>query len=578
MENSKLAVKNILERPTNPKSPIGIELPDIRSFDDKPLEFSIKPGLVTVLICDDEIMTEGILLSAAGIPHIPEDNIKVQQVNRHYCLYIPSDPKDFLEKYGYSEDLPIGELYYSVAGIYTIEARMREIEESMTSGDFNDEMMDEYGALQSIYERLRGYDKEAWAFEIITRLGLTEDEFTLSTPVKNASSGQKAKILLGMGIFANPTMLILDNVFPHLDTNSKNWLAELLKNTQSGVLMAAYEDETEFLDRVVKTSVFIEYGFGYAIDTSVSAARNTLDQIYAQEAQSAKVFQVGLERREAITAERKNNPKFRRSKNAMQVLMQRQRRSERERERLENMSGYVRIVAIGNPPKEQFFVPSKPSSATPLRIKSPKIMYGKKTGFDMPNLDLEVKRKDRIAILGPNGSGKSTLSRSIYAAFTNPDFQIAAGEIKPGSDVVVGYFSPDMLYEGPIRRERRKVLDYVVDTLGAGESMRNRARAILSYWGFSKDEMEELQVARLGRRAKTQLIMAILMLQEPNLLIIDEPTADLPDDMVERLLSALEGYQGTVITISHEPSFVDAIGPNKILDLNQRKLIEVTEA
>lgn len=573
-----LTIEEVLERPLTPKSNIHIELSDIKSFNEAPLEIMIKPGKVTVLLCDDEILTEGILLSAAGIDHKAEDVIKIQNTGKHYCLYIPSDPTDFLERYGYSETLSIGELYFSISGLYLIEERMQELEEAMSNPDFTEEMMNEYGELQTLYANLRGYDKEAWAFEIITRLGLAEDGFTINTPVNQASTGQKSKILLGMGIFANPTVLVLDNVFPHLDTNSKDWLAEHLRTSDRGVILAAYEEETPFLDKVADSTVFVEYGFGYSIDGNVSTSRSNLEQLYAQQAQEAKVFRTDLERREAVVHERKNNPKFRRSKNAMQVVMAQYRRTQREREELLSMTGHIREQAMGRPPKDQYFRAQTPSSNSVLKVIAPRIMYGNKTGFSMPKLQLDIKRGDKIAILGPNGSGKSTLSRTLVAAASGQNPNLAEGDIKVGTDLNVGYFSPDLLYEGTIRRERRKILDFVVEQDGIGESSRNRARGILAFWGFSKDEMEHLQVARLGRRAKTQLSMAILMLLNPNLLVLDEPTADLPDTMVERLLDSLSDYNGTLITISHEPSFIEAVYPNKILDLNLGKVILADEA
>jgi ATPase subunit of ABC transporter with duplicated ATPase domains len=144
----------------------------------------------------------------------------------------------------------------------------------------------------------------------------------------------------------------------------------------------------------------------------------------------------------------------------------------------------------------------------------------------------------------------------------------------PGTNVSVGYFSPDALFDSDVRRSHQRVLDFVNNQDGLeGEVNRNRARGVLTYWGFEKDEMEELQVGRLGRSAKTQLLLAIIMLRGPNLLVLDEPTADLPDKMVNRLLDAIRGYRGTIVAISHEQSFLENLSPNKILDLNEQKLI-----
>jgi ATP-binding cassette subfamily F protein 3 len=382
-------------------------------------------------------------------------------------------------------------------------------------------------------------------------LGLPES-FGLKRSILAASSGEQAKLLLGMALFAKPSVLILDDPSVHLDTKSKAWLAQYLKASGRAVLISAYD--SGFIESVATAVVGLTEDRGFFFSGDFSEFTEKVERVLLSEHNAASALAKSIESLGETVQKMYANSKVSRSKDAARVRTVLKRRLGRMEVDYQNLPGAERKRA-----KARSFEIKERGGDNVVTIQGPTIRYGENIGVALPELSLTVIRGERLAVVGPNGSGKTTLAKSIAQAMQE-EKQPDEGRIIPGANISTGYFSPDRAIQ--IKDRDADLLSAArVSTSGIAE---NQARSILAYWGFSHQEMMKRTVASLGRAERTLMSLALIMLRKPNLLVLDEPTTGLDQEMTDKLIESLREYPGTIIVISHDPLFLDS------LDITQR--------
>jgi len=222
--------------------------------------------------------------------------------------------------------------------------------------------------------------------------------------------------------------------------------------------------------------------------------------------------------------------------------------------------------------KPQMFQYTRRSGDKVFRIKNLSKQY---TGgnneiinaLDLKGLEINISFGDRLYVYGSNGAGKSTLLRLLARSIASDhDFLPTEGVIEAGSSIDLGYFSPDLVEV----RADSTVLRYVSEVMGVPNEQ--RIRTVLMYWGIPY-EQQNATVGTLSKGERTQLELAKLMIRDPNLLVLDEPTMNLSQKLVSRLLDSLKDYKGTIILVSHDRRFVPSLKLNKRLNIEEKKLV-----
>jgi ATP-binding cassette subfamily F protein 3 len=217
--------------------------------------------------------------------------------------------------------------------------------------------------------------------------------------------------------------------------------------------------------------------------------------------------------------------------------------------------------------KSKIFESKERSGNDVLLIENIVKKYGSHTALNLENLRLSIRRGELFIISGENGSGKSTLLRVINSVLTQGDFLPDHGQVHVGSGIESSYFAPDNLgigKKGSIFSEVKNSTDNLHDS---------EVSSILHFWGFPKESIRTKKIEQLSAGEKKQLAFAMVMARRSNLLLLDEPTDYLKQELIDRLSHAINGFDGTTILISHNKNFLDSLRISRELVLPDRKII-----
>ena len=389
------------------------------------------------------------------------------------------------------------------------------------------------GQLLTLFENLGGYTLEAEAKKILQGLGFTEKDF--ERPIEEFSGGWMMRAVLARLLLSGPDVLLLDEPTNHLDMESLIWLENYLQNSTSALVLVSHD--RVFLNNVVKRIAEVERGRVNTYSGNYDRYLEEKEKRRATEAATYAAQQDRIKQAERfIEKNRVRASTARRAQSRMKML-----------EKMEKVEAPVH--------QAKTFKISLPEPA-----RSPEILvdlagvtkaYGKNVIYR--DLDLMIRRNDRLAFLGANGQGKSTLLK-LLAGTT--DF--STGTRRVGDGVVIGYFAQFQLEELNPDRTVLEELDTV-----AGDLTPGRLRSVLGGFLFRGDDVFK-KVAVLSGGEKSRLVLAKLMLIAPNLLLLDEPSNHLDIPGRDMLLHALNNYKGTICLISHDRHLINAIA-NKIL-------------
>ncbi len=444
---------------------------------------------------------------------------------------------------GYFSQNPAAEVHLTVlecamAGaweVHTLGQRIEELSNRLSDPELADmdAVLEELGEAQSVFETLGGYDLEQRAQEILSGLGFSAAD--QERKVGEFSGGWRMRIELARVLLRKPDALLMDEPTNHLDVETIIWLEEFLDRYPGAIFMTSHD--RDFMNRLVSKIVAVEHGgitvYSGNYDFYVNESATRLANLEA----AAKRQEKALEKEEEFIARFKA-----RASHAAQV-----------QSRVKMIEKMDRIEV----PKElravDFQWPACPRSGDIVAtISGVGKAYGEKTVLE--NIDLQIKRLDRVAFLGVNGAGKSTLLK-ILAQQLSPD----QGECKLGASLSVGYFAQ---HQTEILKPDMTVYEAVQEV--APTTSRASIQNILGSLLFSGDDVEK-QISVLSGGEKTRLVLARIIANPCNFLILDEPTNHLDIRTREVLLEALQQFEGTLVFVSHDRHFLRDVATKVIL-------------
>jgi len=442
---------------------------------------------------------------------------------------LESGEVQILGTYGYLPQTPIvedtGNVFQCVlherVDLLEMQEQLRELEEKMALTP-SEKVMEQYAALTELFESQGGYALEALVRRILSGLGL---EAEMNSLVTTLSGGQKTRLALCKLLLRSPELLILDEPTNHLDIAALEWLEGYLRDYSGALLIVSHD--RYFLDRTVSRVFCLENGGlkGYTGNYSEYELLRILEN-----------KTIGREAERLANKIAKLEEYVRRNKAGVNSKQARGR--ENQLQKLKPI--HVKKVDHGLSITLQS---GGRSGDRVLLIEELSITYGARTLFQ--NVQLDLRRGDRVALLGKNGVGKTSILKAILhqAPF--------AGSIHFGANVKVAYYSQEHENLG----SSGSVMDEIRNVSKLKDS---DIRSLLARYGFRNDDVFK-PVSVLSGGEKSRLALCKLFLDQGNLLLLDEPTNHLDSETRGVLEEALLDYDGTVLVVSHDRYFLDKV-------------------
>lgn len=428
--------------------------------------------------------------------------------------------------------------------IIDLDEKIHQLENDMklVTGKDLDNMLNTYTRLTHEFELKNGYSYKSEITGVLKGLGFPEEDF--SKAVNTLSGGQKTRVSLGKLLLSSPDVILLDEPTNHLDMESIAWLENYLLNYKGTVIIVAHD--RYFLDKVVTKIIEIDHGKGSSYEGNYSEyakkkamLQDAMLKQYLNQQQEIK------HQEEVITKLRS----FNREKS-----IKRAESREKMLDKIERMEKPVTSEAQINIRLE----PHITSGNDVLTITDLSKSFGAEPLFK--NLNFEIKREEKVAIIGNNGTGKTTILKII-----NGILPADTGEIKLGAKVKIGYYDQ----EHQVLNMDKTLFDELQDTY---PTLDNTAiRNVLAAFLFTGDDVFK-RIKDLSGGERGRVSLAKLMLSEANLLILDEPTNHLDIMSKEILERAINNYTGTVLYVSHDRYFINKTA-TRILDLTSHSLL-----
>ena len=420
----------------------------------------------------------------------------------------------------------VSDLARELAGL---EARLGDVD----APDY-DRVLDRYGFVQDRYASLGGYDLEARAATLLAGLGLSPDQ--IAGDIGALSGGWKMRVALARILLQRPDVMLLDEPTNHLDLESILWLEGFLRDYPGTVVMTCHDRDV--MNRVVDRILEIDGGKirSYSGDYEFYERQREVD---------ATRREAEYQRQQAMLAkEIRFIERFKAQPSKASAVQSRAKKIDK----IERVEPPKRLVE-----RDFSFRKCTRSGDEVVRVKGVCKSYGGLVVHD--GLDLLVRRGERWAVMGENGAGKSTLLR-MMAGVTAPD----AGTVELGANVELGYFAQ---HHAENLTGGGTVLEDVMGafpTAGIGV-----IRQLLGGFSFGEDDVDK-PISVLSGGERTRLVLAKLLFNVPNLLILDEPTNHLDLVTKRALVRALQAYEGTLVFVSHDRTFLRALA-NRVLEL-----------
>ncbi len=416
-------------------------------------------------------------------------------------------------------------------------ARLRQVEDELASSALDIQVADDesrssaerrYDALLKEFEALGGYDYEHRMERVLDGVGLPED--TLATAASDASGGERTRAALARALLSDPDFLILDEPTNYLDFRGLDWLEDFLSSFNGGFMVVSHD--RYFLDKVATRILEIDNGKLRSFPGNYTKYRALREEQL---------------RRQLIEYERQQEYIARE-----EAFIQRYKAGQRAREARGRATRLERLERIEKPhTNEEIHLGSLSTFRTgQIAIRTSKLAVGyRQNGHGVSLLDIadtQLERGSRTAIIGSNGIGKTTLLKTLLGE-TPP----ISGKASLGHNVDPGYYS-----QGSADLPRHStVLDALID---ARNLRIPEARNYLARFLFRGDDVFKSTTALSGGE-RSRLALARLLITEPNLLILDEPTTHLDIPSREALESMLGNYGGTLLFVSHDRRLISLL-------------------
>lgn len=411
--------------------------------------------------------------------------------------------------------------------------RITKMQEQIAEHPEDEDLLKRYDQLAYDFEQEGGFTYQAEIKSVLN--GFNFKENTWQKVIGTLSGGEKTRLAFVKLLLQKPPVLLLDEPTNYLDLDTLDWLEAFLKNYQGAIITVSHDQY--FLDHLANQ--IFELNFGKL---------TTFKGNYSQYVKERELMNNQQE-----AAYEKQQEKIKKEEEFIQKNLVRASTTKRAQSRRKALDKIERI----KPPKHKQkvrinFTSDRPSGKEVLIAKDLTIGYPDKTMVS--DIDFQVNKNDRVAIIGPNGIGKSTLLKTIMKKIEPKD-----GSIKYGASLDIGYYDQELQSLDP----SKTVLDTIWDR---HKTMPEKdVRSILASFLFTAEDIDKT-VGQLSGGQKARLTLTVLSLEKDNFLLMDEPTNHLDIEAKEVLEQALNTYDGTLLFVSHDRYFINELA-NKIISV-----------
>lgn len=504
----------------------------------KNISFSINEGERVAIVGDNGSGKSTLLKMIARIEKIDSGTVSIKK----------DAVVEYLEQ-GDVADSKTGKCIDILKSAFTKLNSMQEelaiLEEQLNHsiGEELEVLVKRYSSLQEKFMLAGGYDIDTNIDIVVS--GLRIDPQVLERDFATLSGGERTLINMAKILLSKPDLLLLDEPTNHLDMSRLEWLEGYLKSYKGTVMVVSHD--RYFLDRVAKKIIEINEGEAKIYVGNYSDYLRQKENEEVKQFEIYKVQQKKMDEMEKAIKRLKewgmlsNNPMFFRRAKAIQTNLDR-----------------LRDIAVEKPVEKRKlpieFSSADRGSQDVVDIRSLTLRVGEKTLLN--NASAIIKNAERVAIIGENGCGKSTLIKEIM--------KNESPCLKVGKNLKIGYLSQIIEFLDP----KMRVLNYFIDETGKEELY---ARSILFKFQFFKYDMIK-RVGDLSGGEKLRLKLAIMLQNNYNFLIFDEPTNHIDIATREVLEESLDEYIGTILFVSHDRYFINKLA-TKVIEFNNQKLV-----
>lgn len=520
----------------------------IEGFENEHIEtinLSIVPGEVLVIISD-------VAEARASLIDVIAD-----KGAGHNCNFYGSNQTKvtLIESETYEDSKSIRDFFLESRNLDGTETRLLELYGQI---DQHPEVAREMSELQERMDFNNGWGADSEIAQILGGLSIessSKESIKPDNMISEVSSGQFVKLALGKALYSKSDIVLLKDSDIHLDVPSRDWLISYIQGTKQALAIAtsdmitASEVATHVLE-VLSTRSYISVQGGMK---TFEREKERIIREWISESDSVK---------DNIEHLKKDVARLRQAAQNSETLARRKDVQEAKLQKLEELYNGMPGTRLTNSErqiKKLNFEIDEPGSQNVVSSPIMEVEYKNSPDKKIVLPGIDIFKGQRLAIVGLNGTGKSTLLKVLFN--TNPEEIVSNEPINIGPSVKYSWYNPKK--DVPINSELT-LRSFFAESKskkspGLGE--------VMDYWGIDKKLMEMPLNFKFSRDVSSRILMAKMMLEKSNLLVLDEPTSHLSPKYKQRLIDALIDYKGTLITVSHDIAFLNGIGIDHVIEM-----------